>query len=201
MFIKLCRLTLIGVIFGGLFVALIMVSLNLNAEKNAVIAISTMDNQSATVRSEQIINDTKEDITVVSSTATGDARPLLVKKYLEKYHSPLVPYADMIVNLSDAYGFDYYWMVAIAQQESNLCKVIPENSHNCWGYGINSAGTLKFENYELALKSYAEYLKRAYFDKGLNTPELIMKKYCPHSNGSWAFGVNQFIKEIESGDF
>jgi hypothetical protein len=138
----------------------------------------------------------------VNATATGaDARPILIKNYLERYNSPLVPYSDLIFQLSETYGFEYYWIPAIAQQESNLCKKAPEGSHNCWGYGINKAGTLKFDNYELALKSYAEYLKREYFDKGLNTPELMMGKYCPNSNGSWANGVNQFINELKSGNF
>jgi len=111
----------------------------------------------------------------------------------------LVPYSDLIYQVSKDYGFEYYWIVAIAQQESNLCKKAPEDSHNCWGYGIHKRGTLKFESYELAIKSYAEYLKREYFDKGLTTPELIMKKYCPSSNGSWARGVTQFINEMENG--
>ncbi len=130
-----------------------------------------------------------------------DARPEIIRRYLEKYKSPLASYSELIFQLSETYGFEYYWIVAIAQQESNLCKKIPEGSHNCWGYGIHSSGTLKFENYELALNSFAEYLKRQYFDKGLNTPELIMNKYCPHSNGSWAFGVQQFINEMESGNY
>ncbi len=138
----------------------------------------------------------------INATATGaDARPMLIKKYLEKYKSPLLPYSDLIFELSESYGYEYYWIVAIAQQESNLCKKIPEDSHNCWGYGIHKKGTLKFDNYELALKSYAEYLKRQYFDKGLNTAELMMTKYCPSSNGSWANGVNQFIEELKTGDF
>lgn len=130
-----------------------------------------------------------------------DARPLIIKRYLEKYKSPLVPYSNLIFELSQTYGYEYYWIVAIAQQESNLCKKIPENSHNCWGYGIHKNGTLRFDSYELALRSYAEYLKRQYFDKGLNTPDLIMKKYTPSSNGSWAFGVKQFIRQMETGDF
>lgn len=138
----------------------------------------------------------------VNATATGaDARPMLIKKYLEKYNSPLAPYSDLIFELSENYGYEYYWIVAIAQQESNLCKKIPDDSYNCWGYGIHKKGTLRFENYELAIRSYAEYLKREYFDKGLNTSELIMRKYCPSSNGSWAAGVNQFIEELKSGDF
>lgn len=151
-----------------------------------------------------VIESAAEDAKNISVDATvsgADARPMLIKKYLEKYNSPMAPYSDLIFQISEDYGFEYYWIVAIAQQESNLCKKAPEGSHNCWGYGIHKKGTLKFDNYEIAIKSYAEYLKREYFDKGLNTPELIMKKYCPSSNGSWANGVNQFIEELKSGSF
>lgn len=146
-------------------------------------------------------NNEQNDFVVNSDVVGADARPMLIKNYLEKYKSPLVPYSDLIFQVSNDYGFDYYWIVAIAQQESNLCKKAPEGSHNCWGYGIHKKGSLGFDNYELAIRSYAEYLKREYFDKGLNTPELIMKKYCPSSNGSWAAGVNQFINEMKTGDF
>ena len=145
--------------------------------------------------------DEEENIKIEEKISGDDARPVIIKKYLEKYKSPLAPYSDLIFEVSKTYGFDYYWIVAIAQQESNLCKKAPEDSHNCWGYGIHKRGTLKFDNYELAIKSYAEYLKREYFDKGLDTPELIMKKYCPSSNGSWAKGVQQFIDEMENGTF
>jgi hypothetical protein len=149
-----------------------------------------------------VVGNAKEEkngIKVTEQVSSDDARPVIIKKYLEKYNSPLLPYADLIFQLSKDYGYEYYWIVAIAQQESNLCKVIPEDSHNCWGYGIHKRGTLKFDNYELAIRSYAEYLKREYFDKGLNTPEMIMKKYCPSSNGSWAKGVQQFIDGMENG--
>jgi len=140
-----------------------------------------------------------ERMAVEETVRADDARILLVKRYLEKYKSPLLPYSELIVELSDTYGFDYRWIVAIAQQESNLCKKIPAESHNCWGYGIHSKGTLKFENYDLALRSFASYLKKSYFDKDLNTPELIMSRYCPHSNGSWAYGIRQFFDDIEAG--
>jgi len=141
----------------------------------------------------------KNNLKISEQISMDDARPVILKKYLEKYKSPLLPYADLIFQLSENYGYEYYWIVAIAQQESNLCKKIPDDSYNCWGYGIHKKGTLKFDNYELSIRSYAEYLKREYFDKGLNTPELMMKKYCPSSNGSWAKGVQQFIDEMENG--
>ncbi len=143
----------------------------------------------------------RSEILITKLVTGADARPMLIKKYLERYKSPLVDYSDLIFQISEDYGFEYYWIVAIAQQESNLCKKAPEGTHNCWGYGIHKRGTLGFDNYEIAIKSFAEYLKREYFDKGLNTPEEIMKKYCPSSNGSWAAGVNQFINELKSGDF
>ena len=185
-----------GIILSGLFFVF--------WQSFGVIGLNFDDGQVLGVTDKVLINQKKEEggemgeeLKVVS----GDARPLIIKRYLEKYKSPLVPYANLIYELSETYDFEYYWIVAIAQQESNLCKKIPENSYNCWGYGIHSKGTLRFESYEVALKSFAEYLDREYFKKGLDTAELIMRKYNPNSNGSWAFGVNQFIKEMEFGDF
>lgn len=174
-----------------------LIYLSNSNNKDVVLSVSDEDSVIVGTAGENGSKDIYMDATV----AGADARPILIRRYLEKYNSPLAPYSDLIFQLSEDYGYEYYWIVAIAQQESNLCKKIPEDSHNCWGYGIHKKGTLKFDNYELALKSYAEYLKRQYFDKGLNTPELIMKKYCPSSNGSWAKGVNQFIEELKSGSF
>jgi len=172
-----------------------------NPQKENVISTNFEVSTGKKVMSGQVLGLSDKNLKVDDSVVADDARPLIIERYLTKYKSPLAPYSKLIFELSETYGFDYYWIVAIAQQESNLCKKIPKDSHNCWGYGIHKKGTLRFDNYELALKSYAEYLKKQYFDKGLNTPELIMKKYCPSSNGSWAYGVQQFIDELESGNF
>jgi hypothetical protein len=193
---RLCFWSLLGLILGGLVVAesLYLVNYKENDEK---IYANLSGNKSLMIAAEASENDVLGEIS--SQIIESEARPIIIERYLEKYKSPLLPYAKEIFELSETYGFEYYWIVAIAQQESNLCKKIPEDSHNCWGYGIHKNGTLKFDNYDLSLKAYAEYLKREYFDKGLNTPELIMKKYCPHSDGSWARGVRQFIDEMERG--
>lgn len=146
-----------------------------------------------------VSEDSKGDRRIRGEAIAADARREVVRRYLSKYRSVLLPYTDLIVDLSDTYGYQYYWIVAIAQQESNLCKKVPEGSNNCWGYGVHSRGILKFENLETAIRSFAEYLDREYFEKGLETSEKIMKKYCPSSDGSWAYGVNKFIGELESG--
>ena len=92
---------------------------------------------------------------------------------------------------------DFRLLVAIAQQESNLCKKIPEGTHNCWGWGIHSKGTLGFDSYPEAIETVSQGIRRDYLNKGYTTPEEIMKKYTPSSPGTWAFGVNKFLGQME----
>jgi len=132
-------------------------------------------------------------IKLISSDARGD----ILKEYLTHYESPLSPYAYYIVNVADEFNIDFRLITAIAQQESNLCKFIPDNTYNCWGWGIHSRGTLGFNSYEEGIKTVSEGISKEYLAKGYSTPDEIMKKYTPLSNGSWASAVNQFMNEME----
>ena len=139
-----------------------------------------------------------------SSIESADARPLLLAQFLQRYNSPLKPYdywGDYLVKLADTYQFDYRLLPAIAMQESNLCKKIPEGSYNCLGLGIHSQGTWGFESYEANFDKAAEILKHNYIDIGLVTPAQIQTKYTPNSQGSWQFAVNQFMDRIQKADF
>ncbi len=132
---------------------------------------------------------------------TGDARPIIIEKYLEKHNSPLLPYADALLAASEEYNVDYRLIVAIAQCESNLCKKSPAGSYNCWGF---ENGLTQFLSWEQAIYQVAKTLREDYLDEGLKTPEEIMPKYAPPSvdkGGPWAKCVNQFIDELEYGEF
>lgn len=132
-----------------------------------------------------------------TAVQAADARPEIVRQYLEKHRSPLLPYADLIVNLSDHYGLDFRLIVSIAQCESNLCKIIIPDSYNCWGF---ENGATHFNSWEQALTQVAKTLKEGYIDLGLTTPDLIMPKYAPPSvekGGPWARCVNQFMAELQ----
>jgi hypothetical protein len=37
-----------------------------------------------------------------------------------------------------------------------------------------------------------------YISKGLNTPELMERKYTGNNTGSWSIKVNNYIREIKS---
>lgn len=142
--------------------------------------------------------------TGASSAVQGsDARATLVANFLERHGSPLQPYdyyGKALVEAADRYNLDFRLLPAIMMQESNLCKSIPEGSYNCLGFGIHARGTLGFENYEAGFDRAAREIKKNYVDIGLTTPEAIMRKYTPSSNGSWAFSVNQWIVEMEYND-
>ncbi|HAU99380.1 MAG TPA: hypothetical protein DCW55_04075 [Candidatus Pacebacteria bacterium] len=138
-----------------------------------------------------------------SEIVSDDARVEIVTQFLTRHNSPMEPrerYAKALVEVADRHGIDYRLLPAIMMQESNLCKNIPEGSYNCAGFGIHARGTLGFASYEEGFERMAKELKKNYIDIGLTTPEKIMKKYTPHSDGSWANSVNQWIAEMEYND-
>lgn len=140
---------------------------------------------------------------VKSIIETQDARAIIVTNFLKRYKSPLQPYeyyGQLFVNLADKYEFDFRLLPAIAMQESNLCKNIPPNSYNCLGFGIHERGTLTFKSFDANFERAARELKMYYIDEGLTTPQQIMKKYTPGSNGSWADSVNQWMTEMRYND-
>ncbi|HKZ34892.1 MAG TPA: hypothetical protein VJ179_03460 [Patescibacteria group bacterium] len=137
---------------------------------------------------------------VKSAITTRDARPYIVDQFLRKHNSPLTEHAEYMVQVADAYGFDFRLLPAIAMQESNLGKKLPENSHNAWGYGIYGDNVLGFSDWKSAIDTVAKGLAEDYIGQGLITPEQIMTKYTPASipkGGPWAIGVRYFMDEME----
>lgn len=129
--------------------------------------------------------------------AQKDGRVEMLRQFFAKYSSPLEPYAKNIVNAAEKYGLDFRLIPSIAMQESNLCKKIPKGSNNCWGFGIYGGKVTKFENYPQAIETVSKTLAHDYKKSGLDTPEEIMKRYTPSSNGSWARGVSHFMDQLQ----
>jgi len=104
----------------------------------------------------------------------------------------------LLVETADLYGIDWKLLTAIAMKESGLCKIIPEESYNCWGWGIHSAGTLRFDSFEEGIDTVSRGIRENYVDIGLVTIEEIMSKWIPHSpNGAWAEGVRLYMAEMK----
>lgn len=135
--------------------------------------------------------------TVSGWAVSSDARVEMVRQFLESYKSPLEPLAGLIVAISDQYGLDHRLTTAIAMKESGLCKIIPDNTFNCWGWGIHSEGTLGFDSYEQGIETVSAGLKENYIDKGYLTVEDIMTKYAHPDSTTWANGVNFYMAQME----
>jgi len=131
-------------------------------------------------------------VTIISQ----DARLAAVKSFFKRYNSDLLPYAKDVIASADKYNLDFRLVPAIAMQESGGCKHAPTDSHNCWGFGIYAKKVTKFDNYTQAIDTVTKTLAEQYKQNGLETPEQIMTRYTPGSNGSWARGVNQFMNQL-----
>jgi len=129
--------------------------------------------------------------------AQEDARVEIVKQFFERYKSPLEPFATSVVETADMYGIDFRLIPAIAMQESNLCKKAPEDSYNCWGFGIYGQKVTRFSDYEEAIAAVTKTLSSKYIADGLDTPQKIMRRYTPRSNGSWADSVEYFMNQLQ----
>ena len=135
--------------------------------------------------------------TVESEVIVDDGRAANLRNFFRRYESPLYDYADLIIQISDKYKLDYRILPAIAMQESQACLKIPPGSNNCWRWGIYGDQVMRFSSYEEAIETVAAGIKRNYVDTGLITPEDVMKKYTPSSNGSWANAVTYFFKVLD----
>ena len=130
-----------------------------------------------------------------------DERTTVLGNFLEKYDSPLKFYTTEIIEAADKYGLDWRLLPAIAMQESTLCNNLPErysDTYNCWGFGIYGNKVTRFSNYEDAIETVSRSLAVNYIAHGLDTPEKIMTKYTPSSNGSWAESVAYVMSRLQT---
>lgn len=132
----------------------------------------------------------------VIAAQIDDPRPIIVERFLKG--TPLEPYSDYIVDVSDKYAIDYRLIPAIAMKESGGGAAVDPASHNAWGF---ENGRTYFPSWEYAIDRVASTLKNGYISKGLTTPEQIMAKYAPpqlETGGKWAKDINLFYTQMET---
>lgn len=137
-------------------------------------------------------------IAVSDSISTGDGRGKIVEDFFKARDSELAQYASLFIKVADKYQLDFRLLPAIAMQESNGGKRMPEESFNPFGYGIYGAKLIKFNSFEEAIEKVGKSIREDYLNERLTTPYEIMSKYTPPSvekGGPWAINVSQFMAE------
>lgn len=123
-----------------------------------------------------------------------DFRVENLRKFLQKYNSPLTSYAEEFVIYADENSLDYRLVPAITGVESTFGKRIPQGSYNAYGW---ANGEYEFESWEDSIKHVSEVLKTSYIDRGVFSINQIARVYAPPST-TWGGNVTFFIRKIDT---
>jgi hypothetical protein len=123
-----------------------------------------------------------------------DYRVLNLTNFLNRYDSPLTPYAAEFVFYADTYGIDYRMVPAITGVESTFGKHIPFKSFNAYGW---ANGEYRFSSWEDSIEHVSMTLRTKYIDKGAGTIAKIARRYAPPSS-TWGGKVKFFVAKIDT---
>lgn len=100
-------------------------------------------------------------------------------------------------------GIDPYLAVAIVLHETGCNGTCSEQVRNCYNVGgmkggpsCNGTSYKKFNSLDEGIAAFMNNLKVKYYDQGLNTPELMNKKYA--ASQTWASKVNMYIEKLKA---
>ena len=173
------------------------------------ITVTTFDNYMVNRLNDKLIekkqqeyNDYKEYLKtlIVYDGLTMDQ---LAEKLDRSLKNELHGYGRLYAEYSLANGVDPYIAVAISLHETGCngrCSALMRECNNvggqkgsptCGNYGYRGFPTL-----EDGIKGFIDNLSQNYFGMGLNTPELMNKKYA--ASTTWAAKVNSYVETIKS---
>ncbi len=182
---------------------LLIVNLTLLAKTTQPASATNSVSKIATVDDTRKITATTDSSQVLGySVVAGDARSLLLERFLKRYESPMAPFADLIVKEADVNYLDFRLVVAIAMCESNLGKKMPlKDSYNAWGIAVYTGTKTgkEFDSWPHAISWVSRYIKETYLDKGITDLKDIGAIWAPPSieNGySWTNCVEKFQQTI-----
>ncbi len=121
-------------------------------------------------------------------------REATLKKFLQKYNSPLVENSKTFVEIADKYSIDYRILPSISCIESGCGKVLIEGNYNPFGWG---KGRIKFNSYDESIIKVGKGLDEIYLSRGLTTVEKIAPVYNPPIPVTWTQKVNFFMNQIK----
>lgn len=173
------------------------------------ITVSTFDNYMVNKLNENLIEKKKQEYNeyqeylktlIVYDGLTMDQ---LAEKLDRSLKNELHGYGRLYAEYCLATGVDPYIAVAISLHETGCngtCSTLMRECNNvggqkgsptCGNYGYRGFPTL-----EDGIKGFIDNLSQNYFGIGLNTPELMNKKYA--ASTTWATQVNNYVNTIRS---
>ena len=195
-------------IIYGLLIALLIVVICICGDKviqkpEAIIAQATpqqKNDQKIEIEEETISQEKVEEPLYYG--LTYDA---LVEQINSSLNSTISGYGEIFVKKSLELGVDPYLAVAIMLHETGCmwdCSNLVKKCNNVGGMksGAYCSGSSygKFNTLEEGIVAFIENLYNNYISIGLNTPELMQRKYTGNSNSTWSNKVNNYIDIIKT---
>ena len=195
-------------IIYGLLIALLIVVICICGDKvikrpEATIAQVTVQEQSTEqkdMEDESVVEEIEEEALYYGLTYSA-----LVEQINRSLNSSVSGYGELFVSESLELGVDPYLAVAIMLHETGCmwdCSNLVKKCNNVGGMksGTYCTGSSygKFDTLEDGIIAYIENLYNNYISKGLNTPELMQRKYTGYSNSTWSSKVTNYIDIIKS---
>lgn len=195
-------------IIYGLLIALLIVVICICGDKvikrpEATIAQVTVQEQSTEqkdMEDESVVEEIEEEPLYYGLTYSA-----LVEQINRSLNSSVSGYAELFVSKSLELGVDPYLAVAIMLHETGCmwdCSNLVKKCNNVGGMksGTYCTGSSygKFDTLEDGIIAYIENLYNNYISEGLNTPELMQRKYTGYSNSTWSSKVTNYIDIIKS---
>jgi hypothetical protein len=166
--------------------------------------IITPSEQASSINLENgISTNDPEDVSLNSQFISLDKRAYILDQYLKANNSPLYGYGQTFVNACDKYGApkDCMVVVAIARNESNLCKYYGSaEMHNCWGFGGGGSYRMNFGSFEESIDRVTNVLVNQYGIQYMNNPSLMERTFCGDEPGctGWGNKIKHFMNDINA---
>ena len=175
------------------------------------VAIATKEDESGTPVVEQpvtptepVVQETKEpEVQAEPIVYDGMTLNELAEKLNRSLKSTLSNTGMSFAKYSVEMGINPYLAVAIVLHETGCNGTCSEQVRNCYNVGgmkggpsCNGTSYKKFNSLDEGIAAFMNNLKVKYYDQGLNTPELMNKKYA--ASQTWASKVNMYIKKLKA---
>lgn len=161
-----------------------------------LVIFSTIFPKSVFAASDIVFNQSASMAALQTQQTHNDNRVQLLRGYLERYNSPLAPYANVFVEKADKYNIDWRLVVAISGVESGFGQALPANSYNGWGYGIYDGHVRYFTSWDDAIDTVSKAIRQDYMDR--------WEAYNVYQIGSiyaadpaWAYKVSGYMNSID----
>ena len=116
----------------------------------------------------------------------------------------LTGYGIVYAKYAIEYGVDPYLALAISLHETGCtnvskgCSLLVKNKNNVGGMKCASSKSCKFESLDEGIRLFIVNIANNYYADGLNTPELMQRRYTGKNSSTWAYNINWFINKIKN---